>query len=135
MDIIDKLAKSYPAKLELFEAIEVLECEKKLNTQWANDLHCHPKNQGTRTRPEIVNMAINAVLEQLNVYHKLNIVTISVERSFTFKEIDQGVEYCNKKINEVFLQRLIDERLIEILSKRDMFGKGTLEYKLRIVKP
>lgn len=66
MDIIGELAKSNPAKLELFEAVKVLECEKELNTELANRLHCYPGNKGKKTRAEIINMAINTVLEQLN---------------------------------------------------------------------
>lgn len=65
MDIISELVKSNPAKLELFEAIKVLECEKELNTELANRLHCYPGNQGKRTRSEIINIAINTVLEYL----------------------------------------------------------------------
>lgn len=65
MDIIGELAKSNPAKLELSEAIEVLECEKKLNGELVNRLHCYPGNQGKRSRSEIINMAINTVLDKL----------------------------------------------------------------------
>ena len=65
MDIIDELKKSNPAKLELSKAIEVVECEKKLNTEIIIRSHSYPENQGKRSRSEIINMVINAVLEHL----------------------------------------------------------------------
>ena len=64
-----------------------------------------------------------------------NIQTIIVEREFTLEEINKGLEYCTYKAHRELIKRLLELKLIDIKSMNDIFGKGTVEFRLKVVEP
>lgn len=64
-----------------------------------------------------------------------NIQTIIVEREFTLEEMNKGLEYCTYKAHRELIKRLLELKLIDIKSMNDIFGKGIVEFRLKVLDP
>ena len=95
------------------------------------------KNNGAAPIPDIIDrqekdiQALDIAIESL----EQNIQTIIVEREFTLEEMDKGLEYCTYKAHRELIKRLLELKLIDIKSMNDIFGKGTVEFRLKVVEP
>lgn len=110
-------------------ARELFEWWKESNEDVLND-ELYDDEQEKKDREELA-QALNIIADIL----EQNIKTIIVEREFTLEEMNKGLEYCTYKAHRELIKRLLELKLIDIKSMNDIFGKGIVEFRLKVVEP
>ena len=114
--ISDKRAKEILEDLNKHEIIMFENIDDEAESEYTNvELH----------------QALKVAIESL----EQNIQTIIVEREFTLEEMNKGLEYCTYKAHRELIKRLLELKLIDIKSMNDIFGKGIIEFGLKVVDP
>lgn len=110
---------------------------ERMNKERAIEIIKDLKQEAKVNEPELkytdkeYTQALDIAIESL----EQNIQTIIVEREFTLEEMNKGLEYCTYKAHRELIKRLLELKLIDIKSMNDIFGKGTVEFRLKVVEP